>query len=57
MNNNQGFGLKKKGAGKRESAQDTGSILKLAANDKWATQKSKPQQRAKVEATKSRGKC
>lgn len=57
MNNNQGFGLKKKGAGKRESAQDTGSILKLAANDKWATQKSKPQQRAKVEATKSGGKC
>lgn len=56
MNNNQGFGLKKKGAGKRESAQDTGSILKLAANDKWATQKSKPQQRAKVE-TKSGGKC
>ena len=41
----------------RESEQNTGSILKLAANDKWATQKSKPRQQAEVKATKSGGKC
>jgi len=57
MNSNQGFGLKKKGVGKKECEQDTGSILKYAVNDKCATQKSKPWQRAKVKATKSRGKC
>ena len=57
INCNQGFGLKKKGVGKRESEQDTGSILKLAANDKWATQKSKSRQQAEVKATKSGGKC
>ncbi|XP_020617551.1 uncharacterized protein LOC110055503 [Orbicella faveolata] len=55
MNSNQGFGLKKKGVGKKECEQDTGSILKYAVNDKCATQKSKPWQRAKVKATKSRG--
>ena len=57
MDCNQGFGLKKKGVGKRESKRNTGSILKLAANDKRATQKSKPRQQAEVKATKSGGKC
>ena len=56
MNSNHGFGLKKKGVGKKESEQDTGSILKSAANDQCVTQNSKPQQRAKVKATKGGGK-
>jgi len=48
MNSNQGFGLKKKGVGKKECEQETGSIF-------CATRKSK--QRTKVKATKSGGKC